>query len=298
MAYSRSASGSRRTDTGSDALSASVISRALFEVRDDNRNLMRAQRAELGNRHLKVGQDFEQEGLELGLGAIDLVDQRTDAAPDRRARKSGRGSRNFEKKASSSPVGFTASRRLVVPAKRSPIVAQHLGIKKLLGIRPLVQRPWARRVLRNTASGSARGSAWRRSLWLAGLATAGRSFDEQRFFQAVGQIDRGGDALVSDIALRGEAIEHLLHPGEPGLAADTDMRRSMTQGTSPPSPPAPADFDMLRPCLSPKRGFRPPSQRRSTWRSISWIAALLKDAADALRSSTSVAEYSYRSPIW
>ena len=56
-------------------LSASVISRALFDVRMTNGRMRGAQRAELGHRDLEVGEHLEQEGLELGVGAVDLVDE-------------------------------------------------------------------------------------------------------------------------------------------------------------------------------------------------------------------------------
>ena len=42
---------------------------------DDDRRLLRLDRAELGHRHLEVGQDLEQEGLEGLVGAVELVDQ-------------------------------------------------------------------------------------------------------------------------------------------------------------------------------------------------------------------------------
>ena len=42
--------------------------------------------AELGNRYLEVGEDFQQEGLEAVVGAIDLVDQQ-----DRRGVSAGDG---------------------------------------------------------------------------------------------------------------------------------------------------------------------------------------------------------------
>ena len=45
-----------------------------------------ADRADLGDRDLEVGEELEQEGLELVVGPVDLVDQQHRAAPDRRAR--------------------------------------------------------------------------------------------------------------------------------------------------------------------------------------------------------------------
>jgi hypothetical protein len=42
---------------------------------DHQRARRRAQRAELGDGDLELGQHLEEEGLELGLGAVDLVDE-------------------------------------------------------------------------------------------------------------------------------------------------------------------------------------------------------------------------------
>ena len=41
----------------------------------DERPPLGRDRPELGDRHLEVGQELEQEGLELVVGAVDLVDQ-------------------------------------------------------------------------------------------------------------------------------------------------------------------------------------------------------------------------------
>ena len=51
---------------------------------DHVRHVFGADRAELGDRHLEVGQDLEQERLEAVVGPIDLVDQQ-----DGRAAASG-----------------------------------------------------------------------------------------------------------------------------------------------------------------------------------------------------------------
>ena len=75
---------------------ASWISRVRFDVMTTIGGVGRADRAELGNRHLVVGQHFEQIRLERLVGAVELVDQqhRRDAVVGRRApRSSGRFSR-------------------------------------------------------------------------------------------------------------------------------------------------------------------------------------------------------------
>ena len=46
-----------------------------FEVSTIDRRVRRADRAELGDRHRGLGEQLEQERLEVVVGAVDLVDQ-------------------------------------------------------------------------------------------------------------------------------------------------------------------------------------------------------------------------------
>ena len=46
----------------------------------DHRPLAGAERAQLGDAHLEVGEHLEEEGLELGIGLVHLVDQQDDLA--------------------------------------------------------------------------------------------------------------------------------------------------------------------------------------------------------------------------
>ena len=56
-------------------LSASLSSRVLLLVSSTSGRCTACQRAQLGHADLEVAQDFEQEGFELGVGPVDLVDQ-------------------------------------------------------------------------------------------------------------------------------------------------------------------------------------------------------------------------------
>src|SRR5690606_4905798 len=51
---------------------------AVVAGQHDERHLTRRDRAELGNADLEIAQDLEQEGLELGVRLVDLVDQQDD----------------------------------------------------------------------------------------------------------------------------------------------------------------------------------------------------------------------------
>ena len=57
-----------------------------------------ADRAEFGDGDLEIGQELEQESLELVVGAVDLIDQQHRRLSRRMAASSGRSSRYFSEK--------------------------------------------------------------------------------------------------------------------------------------------------------------------------------------------------------
>ena len=106
--------------------------------------LRAAMRAELGHAHLEVAQDLEQEGLELGVGLVDLVDQQHDRVlASVIARSSGRGrmKRSEKKTSSCAEMRSTASRSVPAPAEHlADLVLEDLRVEELLGVLPLVER--------------------------------------------------------------------------------------------------------------------------------------------------------------
>src|SRR5262245_11096669 len=104
------------------------LARAIGREEHD-RPLARPERAELGDAHLELGEDLEQEGLELGIGLVDLVDQEDD--PARRRDRLQQWPRQQEL------LGEDVARRLAPtrPARRSI----RLDAQKLLLIVPLVE---------------------------------------------------------------------------------------------------------------------------------------------------------------
>ena len=131
---------------------ASCTSRVRLEVRITTGGRLGAERAELGHGDLVVGQHLEQEGLELVVGPVDLVDQQ-----DRR-----RALRRWSMACSSGPLDEEA---LVVelvlervgrrrrPPRRWPRRPAGGGAG---GRSPTRRRPGRRRCPRSTAGGSAR----------------------------------------------------------------------------------------------------------------------------------------------
>ena len=120
------------------------VARAVRREHDDRRHLG-AHDAELGHRDRPVGEDLEQERLELVVGAVDLVDQqhRRDRAVVRRARAAAAASRGSAR----------STARLRRPRRRSPRprAGAAAGASS-----PTRRRPGSRRCPRSTAGARAR----------------------------------------------------------------------------------------------------------------------------------------------
>ena len=159
---------------------------------DDDRRLRRLDRAELGNRHLEVGQHFQQVGLERLVGAVELVDQQ-----DRRAF----GMRAAAPRAAAGGSG-TARRRCRPPAGRDRArPAPRPAGSRSSGARSSTRRPRRRRRgPRSTAGGSADASASAAStLAISVLPTPASPSQNSGRPELEGEVEDGGEAAVGDI---------------------------------------------------------------------------------------------------
>ena len=107
--------------------------------------MLRAQRAELGDRHLLLGENLEEERFELRIGAIDLVDEKHDRLVAGERLQNG----TRDEKAH-------AEERIARPRECQPVacfgecaraggvcgdaLAEKLRVEHLLGVVPLVKR--------------------------------------------------------------------------------------------------------------------------------------------------------------
>ena len=151
--------------------------------------------AELRDADLEVGQELEQEGLELLVGAVDLVDQqhRRLLAPDRGEQR---------------PLQQIALREDVL-LDRVGILADALARldgEQLALIVPLVERGVlveALVALQADQLGAVHGGE---RLGDLGLADAGLAFEQQRPLEEFHQPQRGREVAVGDVAGGGEAV--------------------------------------------------------------------------------------------
>ena len=175
---------------------------------EHQRDLLGHDRAELGDRHLVVGQDLEQQGLGLDLDPVDLVDEQHHrvVGPDRLEQRPG------EQELVGEDVGLD-----VVPARVG--VALGLDAQQLLLVVPLVERLGLVEPLVALQADEPGAAHLGHRLGQLGLAGAGRTLDEDRLAQAVGEVDDPGDALVGQVVDRlqpgahiVDGVEAVIHP--------------------------------------------------------------------------------------
>src|SRR5919199_3784317 len=158
---------------------------------DDDRPLTRADRlAELGDRHLEVGEDLEQEGLELVVGAVDLVDEQDDrpVVLERLEQRAPQEEAAGEKPAPVPPPPPRTQREEL--ARGVPVVERLVDVDALVALQ--ADEPRAGR----------RGER----LGDLGLPHARLALHEQRLAELGGEEDRGGQRAVGEVALLGERL--------------------------------------------------------------------------------------------
>ena len=157
---------------------------------DDVRHVRGADRAELGDRHLEVGQDLEQERLESLVGPIDLVDQQ-----HRRAVRS----RDRAQQRTLEQVLPAENERLDVRGAL-PVVLGQPCAQHLPGIVPLVERRVDVEPFVALQANQLGLEQLRQHFRELGLSAAGFSFDQQRLAHLAGEEHGGRDGLVGHVA--------------------------------------------------------------------------------------------------
>ncbi len=156
------------------------------------------ERAQLGHGDRVVGEDLEQERLEFVVGAVDLVDEQH--------RRSGGAER----------VGLVTDGAQQGALHQEPLgvelVLHHLAaagldraeVQQLPGVVPLVDGLGGVDALVTLQAHELAARPARQDLRHLGLAHAGLALEQQRTLQAYGEEDRGGEALVGQVVVRGE----------------------------------------------------------------------------------------------
>src|SRR5487761_98603 len=168
---------------------------------DDHKGrLLRLDRAELRDRHLEGGQQLQQEGLELLVGAVDLVDEQ-----DRRRRVvvvDGVQQRPPQKELGAEDLALSRLAIILPP--------EQADVQQLARIVPLVNRVREVDALVALEADQAGAQHVGHHLGRLGLADAGLALDEQGLFELERQEDRGRECAVADVEAVAEALLYLV----------------------------------------------------------------------------------------
>ena len=182
---------------------------------EHERDLLGRDGAELGNRHLVLGQDLEQQGFGLDLDAVDFVDQQH----HRFVGGDGLQQRTREQELVGEDVVVDIAPRVAV------LVG--LDAEQLLLVVPLVQGLRlieALVALQADESGTGHLSD---ALGELGLACTCRSFDEHRLAQPIGEECNTGNPIVGEVVHVTETFADSVH----GLETGCHTQRTLLFGT-------------------------------------------------------------------
>jgi hypothetical protein len=160
----------------------------LFEVSSTTGCVRASTRPELGDRDLEVGEDLEQQRLELLVGLVDLVDEQD----DRLGRRDRRHERALEQELLAEDVVLD-----LLPARR---VRLGLDAQQLLAVVPLVQRLGLVEALVALQAHELAAEVAREGLGELGLADPGRALDEHRLAEPGGEERDEGGGRAGEVA--------------------------------------------------------------------------------------------------
>ncbi len=239
---------------------------------DDDRRPRGANRAELRNRHLKVGEQLEEKALERVVGAIDLVDEEdrdllTPEGPKERALNEERLAEEL------------ARRRLAVERMRG---LEQPDFEQLPGVVPFVERLGdvdALVALQANELGVERGG---QRFGDFRLAHARFAFDEQRPSELQREIDGNRQAAFADVVFPGQKLLKVVDGRGEAHASPFARAPAAARASHRPAP---------SPCDSPPRQRHRPGDRRlrspltcaAAWAALSADAGLPASAASTGR---------------
>ena len=173
--------------------------------------MRRADRAELGDGHLEIGEHLEQEGLERLVGAVELVDQQ-------HRRPGGIGLERLQQRtADQEAVGEDLA--LDARARRMGRLG-HADLEHLARVVPLIDRRRDVETLVALQADQPATEGGGQHLGDLGLADARLALEEERPVELEGQQDRGREAAVGDVLAGGEQPDGILDGRGEGVASD------------------------------------------------------------------------------
>ena len=159
--------------------------------------------ADLRDGHLVVGENLQQQGFELGVGLVDLVDQQHRAFALLHGFKQRSGFeelRRIEHVADAVQAGHGFGQALRALKYIAQLFLEHLGVQQLFAVLPLVQGFGLVQALVALQAQQGQVQQPGGGLGQLRLADPRRTLDQHGFAQPDGQKHRGGNARTTDIA--------------------------------------------------------------------------------------------------
>jgi hypothetical protein len=160
---------------------------------DHDRNVFGPDGSQLGHRHLEVGEELEQEGFQLLVGTVHFVDQEDGSAVVG-------GVDGLQQWALEEEL-FAEE---VVPGRVAVDAAagfERPQVEHLARVVPLVDSGGGVQTLVALEANQGRVEDGRQNLGDLRLADAGLPFEEQRFLEAEGEIERRRQSAIGDVFL-------------------------------------------------------------------------------------------------
>ena len=167
------------------------------------------ERAQLGDADLEVAQNLEEERFELGIGAVDFVDEEDDGLVAEDGLQEGALQEEAHREEDVFLVGEAVGgfgEGAGAGEGLLKLIAEQLGVQELLGVLPFVERFGL--VEAFVALQTDEGTAERTGDGFGqfGFADAGGPFGEQRFAELLRQVDCCGDFVIGDVLLAAERV--------------------------------------------------------------------------------------------
>src|SRR5438128_3486877 len=196
---------------------------------DDEGDVPRLHGAELGHAHLEVGQHLEEEGLELGVRLVDLVDEqhagllRADGAQERPRQDEAVAEEDIV--LAGDPIHRLGER--AGPAQHlADLVLQDLRVEELLRVLPLVEGLGLVEPLVALEANQLLAERGRQHLGELGLPHPGRAFHQDRLLHLGGQVDDRRDGVAGDVLETREALDDVVYGYEHAPGSSRAPRRA------------------------------------------------------------------------
>lgn len=176
---------------------------------NDDGPVFGGERAELGDADLEIAQHLEQECFELGVGAVDFVDEEHDGLVAEDGSQEGPLQEEAHREEDVLFVGEAVGgfgEGVGAGESLLQLIAEQLRVQELLGILPLIESFGLVQSFVALEADEVTAERAGDGFGQFSFADAGGSFGEQGFAQLLRQVDGCGDFVAGDVLLFAKAV--------------------------------------------------------------------------------------------